>query len=159
MITLLNHLYYKLKKDEIERAYTILKLTKIDTMLQSLCKVCWKNNIEYKIIIKTSSSVSILLRGYCETVLFKYHKADMVSKEEIDFFMNLVDDNKAEKGVYITTGNFDFQRQLSFRSFIAYKKDIMLQDGVTFIKNQVGFKGNSENLKADKIDFFKYLPN
>jgi hypothetical protein len=159
MITLLNDLYFKLKKDEIERAYTILKLTKIDTMLQSLSKVCWKNNIEYKIIIKTSSSVSLVLRGYYETVLFKYHKAEMVSKEEIDFFMNLMDDNRAEKGVYITTGNFDFQRQSTLRNFITYKKDIILQDGVAFIKSQLGLKGNSENLKADKIDFFKYLPN
>lgn len=158
MFEYIKKLYCKLKEEEIEKAQFILKLTKIDTILENITKVCWKNNIEYKVIIKTINSVTLVLFGYSETVVFKYHKADMVSKEELDFFMNLVDMNKGSKGIYITAGSFQHARKFLLRDLI-YKKDIILIDGINFIKGQLGLRGNAQDLSGNKIDFFKYLPD
>jgi hypothetical protein len=158
MADFIKELYCKLKKEEIEKVQFILKLTKIDTILENITKVCWKNNIEYKVIIKTINSATLVLFGYSETVVFKYHKAEMVSKEELDFFMYLVDMNKGAKGIYITTGSFQYARRFLLRDLI-YKKDIILIDGIDFIKGQFGLKGSAQELSGNKIDFFKYLPD
>lgn len=158
MLTLLDSIYFKLRKEEIEKACTKFKRIKIDTILQSLTKHCWEYNIQYRIIIKTSSLLTIKLSGNRETVVFKYHKADMVRKKETDFFMSELDEHSASKGFYVTTGRFEKkEKNISRKKFL--KKDVILEDGFTFIKGQLGVKGTAlSSFQVDKFNFFKYLP-
>jgi hypothetical protein len=158
MLTLLNKVYYKLRKEEIEKASTRFKMIKIDTILQILTKICWKYNIQYQVMIKTSDKLTIKLIGNQETVVFKYHKADMVLRADIDFFMNELDENKAHKGVYLTTGKFEKLKGLRGRNLVI-KKDCILEDSFTFIKRHIGIRGKAvRKFKIDKLNFFKYLP-
>lgn len=157
MLFLLKDLYYRLKKEEINKAHIILERIKIDTILQNISKVCWKNNIGYKVIIKTGNSLTLELFGYSETVVLRYHKIDMVSKEELDFFLGLVDRSNADRGVYITIGSFQLERRFSLKSW-KLKKDVLLIDGITFVKGQIGFGKAAESLRENKINLFKYLP-
>lgn len=158
MRTLLNKVYYKLRKEEIERASTRFKRIKIDTILLILTKICWKYNIQYEIMIKTSDMLTIKLIGNQETVMLKYHKTDMVLKDDVDFFMNELDENKAHKGVYLTTGRFEQPKGFRCRDLVI-KKDCMLEDSFVFIKRHIGIRGKAaSNFKIDKLNFFKYLP-
>jgi hypothetical protein len=158
MLALLGSLYRQLKKEEIEKASTILKRMKIDTILQNLSKLCWKYNIQYEIIFKTNDTLSLKLSGNTEIVVFKYHKVEVVYREEVDFFLNELDENNANKGFYITTGEFATKNKSSIKS-MPYKKDVILEDGFTFIKNNLGIKGRAEkDFKINKLNFFKYLP-
>lgn len=158
MAASLDFIYYKLRKEEIERAFVKLKRIKIDTILQNLTKLCWKHNIQYEIFIKTSDLLIIKLIGHKERVIFKYHKTNMVSKNDMDIFMNLVDENKAAKGVYIATGEFSERRKVSLRSLL-FTRDIILEDGSKFIKRQIGIKGKSVDVfTRSKLNLFKYLP-
>jgi hypothetical protein len=158
MLTLLNNVYYKMRKEEIEKASTRFKRIKIDTILQILTKICWKYNIQYEVIIKTSDILTIKLIGNLETVVFKYHKTDMVLKAEVDFFMNELDENKAHKGVYLTTGKFEKLEGVSCRD-LAVKKDCMLEDSFAFIRRHIGIRGKAaRKFRIDKLNFFKYLP-
>lgn len=158
MFTLLDSVYYRLKKEEIIKGY--IKLKKIETahILQSLTKTCWKYNIQCNTLIKTYNILIVKMTGMTETVVFKYHKTNLVSKDEIDFFMNELDINKAHKGVYITTGLFRELDTFSSRRLLL-KKDVMLIDRYAFIKEQLGLTGKSlEVINADKLKFYKYLP-
>lgn len=158
MVTLLNELYYKLRKEEIEKAHIILKMIKVETILQSLTKLCWKYNIQYEVIIKTKDTLTIKLRGNREIVVFKYHKADMVLRENIDSFLSELDKNKAHKGIYLTTGKFEKLSGLKNRVLVL-SRDCMLEDSFSFIKRHLGLKGRVlVKFKEDNLDFFKYLP-
>jgi hypothetical protein len=158
MLTLLNKVYYKLRKEEVEKASTRFKMIKIDTILQSLTKICWKYNIQYQVMIKTSDMLIIKLIGNQETVLFKYHKTDMVLRADVDFFMNQLDEYKTYKGVYLTTGKFEKLKGLRGRNLVI-KRDCILEDSFAFVKRHIGIKGKAvRKFKIDKLNFFKYLP-
>ncbi len=158
MRKLLSRIYYELRKEEICKASTRFKRIKIDTILQSLTKLCWKYNIQYEIIIKTSDVLIMKLIGVQETVVFKYHKTNMVVKEDIEFFMNELDEKKAQRGVYISTGEFQ-KVEGSILKSLFLKKDCMLEDSTAFIKRHLGMRGTAaKNFKTDRLNFFKYLP-
>lgn len=158
MLTLLDSIYYKLRREEIERAYTRLKRIKVDTILQNLTKQCWKYNIQYELIIKTKEILIIKLIGFKETVVLKYHKTNVVSKDEIDFFMAELDENNADKGVYITTGEFESREKLTFRTLFT-KRDLILEDYYTFIKSNLGIRGKTiKDFNIYKLNFYKYFP-
>lgn len=158
MFLLLDSLYHELKKEEIEKASTILKMMKIDTILENLSKLCWKYNIQCEIIFKTSKILSLKLSGNKETVMFKYHKTNMVYRKDVDSFMDEMDENYVSRGFYITTGGFAKKNKSSIKSKF-YKNDVILEDSFTFIKNNLGLKGKAEkDFKINKLNFFKYLP-
>lgn len=158
MLTLLDSIYYMLRREEIERASTRLKRIKTDTILQYLAKLCWKYNIQYEVIVKTSDVLTMKLSGTKETVVFKYHKSCRVSKEEVDCFMNELDENRAYRGVYITTGEFEVNNKNFFKSLFL-KKDILLEDNFSFIKANLGLMGKTiRNFRLKNLNFYKYLP-
>lgn len=158
MCTLLDSVYYKLRKEEIEKASTRFKRIKTDTILQNLSKLCWKFNIQYEIIIKTRDILVIRLTSERETVVLKYHNCSMVSKKEIDIFMSEIDKREAHRGIYITTGNFETKERQSFKNLFL-KKDIMLEDCLSFIKGQLGLRGKTmQSFKTSRLNLLKYLP-
>jgi hypothetical protein len=158
MRTLLNKIYYELRKEEIERASTRLKRIKIETILQCLTKLCWKNKLQYEVILKTSDLLIIKMIGNRETVLLMYHKADIVLRSEIDSFMNQLDENRAQRGGYITTGKFQNTGRVH-RKRLSFKKDCVLEDSTAFIKRHIGIKGKAASrLRINTLNFFKYLP-
>jgi hypothetical protein len=158
MVNILDSLYYLLKKDEIEKASTILKRIDIETIFQNLSKLCWNYNIQWEIIIKTNYLLSIKLMGLNQVIMLKYHKTDFVTLEQIDLFLNEIDKTKANKGFYITTGKF--QRKNKKNHTINLKdKDLILEDGFIFIKNNLGLIGRAkDHFTIKKLNFYKYLP-
>lgn len=147
-----------MRKDEIDRAVFKLKKIEIEDVLQGLTKICWKYNIQYHIIIKTHNTLIIKLRGTKETVVFKYHITNLVLRNEIEHFLNDLDVNKAQRGVYITTGEFEFRERFSIKKLLS-KRDIILEDNFDFIKSQLGMSKKAYySFNADKLKFHKYLP-
>jgi hypothetical protein len=158
MLALFDTIYYNLRREEIEKASIRLKRIKIDTILQRVAKLCWKYNIQYEIILKTNEMLIIKLIGNIETVAFKYHKTDMVLRKEVDFFLSKLDEIRASKGVYITTGEFERIEKYRVRNIFS-KKDCILENKLAFIKKHLGLRGKAANeLKIDRLKFYKYLP-
>ncbi|MFL0268541.1 hypothetical protein [Candidatus Clostridium radicumherbarum] len=158
MANILDSLYYQLKKDEIEKASTILKMIDIETIFQNLSKLCWNYNIQWETIIKTNYLLKLKLSGHNQVVMLKYHKTDMVTLEQIDLFLNELDKTKANKGFYITTGKFERKNKKNLR-FSLNKKDLILEDSLIFIKNNLGLIGKAkDDFMIKKLNFYKYLP-
>ncbi|MFL0246487.1 hypothetical protein [Candidatus Clostridium stratigraminis] len=159
MVNILDSLYYQLKKDEIEKASTILKMIDIETIFQNLSKLCWNYNIQWETIIKTNYLLKLKLSGDNQVVMFKYHKTDMVTLGQIDLFLNELDKTKSNKGFYITTGKFERINRKNLKVNLK-KKDLILEDNFIFIKNNPGLIGRAkDDSMIKKINFYKYLPN
>lgn len=158
MVNILDSLYYQLKKDEIKKASTILKKIDIETIFENLSKLCWKYNIQWETIIKTNYLLKLKLTCHNQIVMLKYHKTDMVTLEQIDSFLNELDKTKANKGFYITTGEFERKNKNNHRISLK-KKDLILEDSFIFIKNNLGLIGRAkDDFTIKKLNFYKYLP-
>ena len=145
-------LYLKIRKDEVEKAKAKLKKMNIDIIFQCLTKECWVYGVQYDVVIKTQDYFIIKLFGRKKDVLIKYHKTDLVFIEDYNRFLYEVNLNQAQKGIYITTGVFDFRISRFF-----YNK-IIIEDNIHFIKYQLGFHENTQKVfYRKKIKFFKYL--
>lgn len=158
MFTLLGEIYCKLRRKEIERALLKLRKIEVDDIFHGLTRACWKYNIQYTIIIKKYDMLIIKLIGEKEIVVFKYHIIKLVSKDEMDIFMNELDTNRAQRGIYITTGKFEVRERFSIKN-IFLKKDVLFLDNLDFIKSQLGLRKKAFSyFKADNFIYFKYLP-
>ncbi len=158
MRALLNHIYCSLRREELEKAIEQFRKIKIDEILQRLTKLCWKNNIHYEVLFKTKDILIIELTGNQQVVFFKYHKTDRVSKEDLDFFMGSMEQSRANKGVYITTGIFE-GKSVAYSSSREVRKDIFLEDSFSFAKGNLGIRGKAlKEFKTDRLNFYKYLP-
>lgn len=150
--------YLKLRKEEIEKARFRLKNIKMDSVLQNITKSCWKFNLPYEIYLKTKDCVVIKLLGLSESVLIKYHNRDLVSISDINAFINEIDGTGADRGIYITTGRFKIRKK--YVSLLEKEKNIILEDGTSFIIEQLGIQGRVEEaLKENRLKFYKYFPN
>jgi hypothetical protein len=158
MRLLFNHIYCSVRRKELEKAIAQVKKINVDTILQRLTKLCWKNNIQYKVLIKTREVLIMELIGSHQLVLFKYHKSELVSREEVDFFMGSIDENKAEKGVYITTGVFEGKNKIICERK-SCRRDVILEDCFSFAKAHIGIRGKAvRDFRPNKLNLFKYLP-
>jgi len=145
-------LYQKIRKSEVEKAKARLNKMNIDIIFQCLTKDCWGYGIQYDIVIKTEDYFILKLFERRKDVLIKYHKTDLVFLEDYNRFLYELNLNKAQKGIYITTGVFDFRKYNFF-----YNK-VIIQDNMDFIKYQLGFYGTTKEVFHKKrIKFFKYL--
>lgn len=155
---LFDSLYWLLNGKEIHKASTILKRIRIETIFQRLSKLCWNYNIQCETIIKTNNLLILRLIGPKETILFKYHKAEVILRCEIDIFLNEIDENYATRGYYISTGIFEKYGNESIQNLFR-KKDLITESGKAFITNNLrGFGKAGENFTLNRINFIKYLP-
>lgn len=158
MFQVLDGIYFKLRKEETERAKNSLRRMKVDTILQCLTNNCWKYNIQFEIKIKTKEWFIIKLIGIREKTLLKYHKKDMVNIYDVDKFVSDLDEYEVNKGVYITTGEFNVKVKDSYKR-PPFERDLVLEDSLHFIKNQLNMNSKAGDLLITKnITFFKYFP-
>ncbi len=153
----LYHIYYWIRKKEIDKAKLKLKKVKTDVVFQAITSNCWKMGIQYDVVIKTADVVIVKFRGSRKNIILKYHRTDMVFVEEVNAFRALIEDSGAEKGIYITTGCFEGKvyKVKSTHLFQNYK----LVDGVHFLSYQLGLVGSYlECLTRKKLKFYKYMP-
>lgn len=151
MLELFNNIYFRLRKNEIQKGKIRLKRVRTDKVLKILTKSIWKENIQYSVLIKTSEVLIIKLKGKKEEVIIKYHRCDMVFADYVQDFIAILNGNDVKKGVYITTGVFE--RGIS-------NKRVKLEDYKHFLKYQIGILGKiDEIIKKDRLKFFKYLPS
>lgn len=145
-------LYLKLRKYEVEKAKAKLKIMNVDIILQCLTKNCWRYGVQYDVIIKTQDYFIIKLFGTRKNVLIKYHKTDIVFLEDYNRFLYEINLNESQKGIYITTGIFNFKMS----KFLNNR--MILEDNIHFIKYQLGFSGTTQEVfYRKKIKFFKYI--
>lgn len=151
-------LYAKIRSKEIIKAKNKLKKLTVNTITDSITKNCWKNNIQYDIILKNSEELLIKLDGRGKVWLLKYDKKTMIFYDEFDRFLNYMDIYKAEKGIYITIGFFETKILKSCHH--VFFNDVKLIDNIKFIKEQIGYcKKSDEVLKYGKLNFYSYFPN
>lgn len=145
-------LYPKIRKNEVEKSKAKLKKMNIDIIFQCLTKDCWIYGIQYDVVIKTEDYFIIKVFGRKKDVLIKYHRTDIVFVEDYNRFLYEVNLNDSQKGIYITTGVFDFKMSRFF-----YHK-IIIEDNIHFIKYQLGFSAMTQDVFYKKrIKFFKYF--
>lgn len=158
MLTVLDHVYLKLRREEIMQAENILKRIKTDNVLQSINKNCWEYGIIDEVKMKNKEILLIKISDKKKTVLLKYHKKDAVSWEEFEKFMLSVQIYEAGKGVYITTGLFDSKIK-EYCSQSAAGKNVQIVDKFRLIQNHIGLVGKaSQRISKDKLCVMKYIP-
>ena len=145
-------LYLKIRKNEVEKSKAKLKKMNIDIIFQCLTKDCWRYGIQYDVVIKTEDYFIIKIFGRKKDVLIKYHRTDIVFLEDYNRFLYEVNLNDSQKGIYITTGIFNFRKSNLF------SHKVIIQDNIDFIKYQLGFSATvQEVFYRKRIKFFKYL--
>lgn len=151
-------LYTKIRSKEIIKAKNKLKKLTVNTITDTITKNCWKNNIQYDIILKNSEELLIKLEGRSKVWLLKYDKKAMIFYDEFDRFLNYMDIYKAENGIYITIGVFEPKILKSCHHI--FFSDVKLIDNIKFIKEQLGYyKKCEEVFKYGKLNFYSYFPD
>lgn len=154
-----SQIYFENKSEEIRRGRSKLKRMKIDSIIRILDKNCKMKGVEYVILEKNYNSVSLHLKGKYKENLFRYHRTDMVFKEDYEEFLNAMKNQGINKGIYITTGVFEAGLHKRENRTWFFKK-IVLEDYRYFFKRQLGLRGRVSDLfKNKKISFYKYLPD
>lgn len=153
---LFDFLYFKIRREEIQKAKYRLRRLKINTLLDLLIRNCREKNIIYNVLEQTKTEMLVELTGSKEKILLKYDMAYMIFDEEYDDFIDKMKKNKVNKGIYITSGLF--QGSLH-GSRIIFPKKVILQDYTYFMKSQLGLRGKTIDIfKNKKLNFYKYLP-
>ncbi|MDT8715397.1 hypothetical protein IAI10_01840 [Clostridium sp. 19966] len=148
-----DNLFIKVRKNETFYARYYLNILKVNSFYEAITKKCWELGIQYEVLIKNKYNLEILLMGNSKSILVKFHKAFTVNSIEYQKFIETVESYKISKAIYITTGDFDDTL------LYAYHKGVYLEDGVRFIKYQIGwFKKASEAFKTDNLKVYRYMP-
>lgn len=159
---LLDALYFKIKRNEIKKArYRLRKIT-IEAILRLIIRNCEEKNIKHEIVEKRHDYILIKLCGRTERALLKYHRTDVVFSEDFNEFLNKMRkehaNEKAVKGIYITSGIFETQIHKN-ENKLFFQKKVILDDYTYFMKKQLGLRGETINVfKQKKLNFYKYLP-
>jgi 2-hydroxy-3-keto-5-methylthiopentenyl-1-phosphate phosphatase len=159
MYSLFDKLYNAIRKNEIRCGKIMLRKINIDAVFNALTKECWRNDIQYKTILKDGNSLIIKLIGRKQIVLFRFHKTDMVFDEDYEKFVGLINIYSASKGVYICTGVFEGKVEKNFVSNFHFLNGIKIEDGFHFVKRNLGLRQKAaEIFKNNKFNFLVYLP-
>ena len=149
---ILDSLYCKIRRKEIEKAITRVEKLKTSTFLQGLTRECWKNNIQYNIIYKNSEALMISVIGRKKNVLIKYHRINKVSLKYLEEFVTNMEQYESNKGIYISTGCFEHECK--------EVRNVALIDCHKFIKDQLGAYGKTKDVfESKKLKFYLYLPD
>ena len=143
--------YYKLRKKEINNSIRGLRKIKITAILQGISKECWESNIQYEVIIESYDILLLQAAGLRKNVLLMYHKTSKVNLEQLKCFKQYMNIYRADRGVYITLGNFQGDYKID--------RNIKLVNGVDFVRAQIGFFRRAYQVfSKNQISFYKFLP-
>ena len=146
-----DRLYYKLRKKEVNNSIRRLKKIKTTVILQYISKECWESNIQYEVIIENYDILLLHAIGIKKNVLLMYHKTSKVNLEQLKCFKKYMDIFRADRGIYITLGNFQNEYNIA--------RNIKLVNGVAFVRFQIGFFRKAYRVFSNKqISFYKFLP-
>lgn len=149
--------YFKLIKADESKAFSMLNKLSIDKIFQGLVKVCWKNNIQYHIILKNNEVLMVYLTGKKDSILLNFSKEKMIFEETFECFLAQTLKYNPKQSIFITVGIFE-NKIIKSPTLVIYK-NIKLVDRYTFIRHQVGFTGNIyNNLNENNFKFYRYLP-
>lgn len=161
MLRIFDIIYFKIRKKTIVKVQRRFKKLTVSKIFEVLTKECWENNIQYSIIIKTVDLLIVNLTGRRSSCIFIFSKIDIVTYDDYRKIIRMVSNYYIKKCVYITTGSFQ-NRILHEYKIIPrkYKSYLELIDGLHFIKEQLGWKKNlNEILNQYKIKLLSYLPD
>jgi hypothetical protein len=144
---LLDKSYFNWKKTKLYKAKIKLKKISISEISDNITRNCWKYNIQYQIILKSSDTLLIKLIGKEKKLLLKYHKKDVVMFTDYERFLNCLENYELERGIYITTGFFKKQTYNNINNI--FHKRVKKIDADKFIRKQINIS---------KLSFLEYLP-
>lgn len=149
--------YFKLIKADESKVFSMLNKLSIDKIFHDLVKVCWKNNIQYHVILKNNEVLMMYLTGRKDSVLLNFSKEKMIFEETFEYFLTQTLKYNPKRSIFITVGIFE--NKIIKSPTLVIHKNIKLVDRYTFIRHQVGFTGNIyNNLKENDFKFYRYLP-
>lgn len=155
MDNIFNCIYYKLRSEEIVKAKKKLRKTDITFVFNTIAKICWKNNVNYKLLFKNENILSMRLKGSFESVIIWFHHTNIVNIEDYNRFIIEVENNKSQKGVYITSGNF-----VNHIFKMNNDNKILLEDNKSFLIKQLGLNFSTDDIFNKKyLNFYRYMPN
>lgn len=156
MNSIIKSIYFKLRREELIKARKKLKKTDITSVYNTISRICWKNNVRYKLLFKNEDILAMKLKGTFESVIIWFHHTNLVDVEDYNRFIIDVENNKSERGVYITSGNF-------VKYIHEINKDnnnIVLEDNKSFLIKQLGLNFNTDDIfKKQYLNFYRYMPN
>lgn len=159
MLSIKDIIYCKMRKKEVRNLKRTIKYLKVDTFYEALTKGCWKFGIQYSILAKNNDTLEIKLCRGKKGVVIKFHKTLMVFMEDYERFLAALSRNSTSRGIYITTGVFEYKIINSYRRGISFDKKVKLEDMFSFGRGQIGLWGKSEEiLSAKDLKLYKYLP-
>jgi hypothetical protein len=85
---LFDFFYFKIRREEIQKAKYRLRRLKINTLLDLLIRNCREKNIIYNVLEQTKTEMLVELTGSKEKILLKYDMAYMIFDEEYDDFID-----------------------------------------------------------------------
>lgn len=151
--------YSNFRREEIEEALKRINRMEISTILQIITKICWKNNIQYKTIIKTKNMFIIELKGTHRKNALKYQKDKRVLLKDMSPFIDYLQKNSIDEGYYITTGCFS-DSIIKMVNYENLNEHVMLEDGMKFAARQMGIAGKAKaEITVKKMDFHYILPD
>lgn len=155
MDNIIDWICYKLRSEELIRAKKKLKKTDITYVFNTISRICWKNNINYKLLFKNEDILSMRLKGSFESVIIWFHHTNIVKIEDYNRFIIDIENNNSKRGVYITSGSF-----AEYIQKINNDNRIILEDNGSFLIKQLGLNFNTDDIfKKRYLNFYRYLPN
>ncbi|MBM7871885.1 hypothetical protein JOC70_003397 [Clostridium pascui] len=149
--------YFKLIQVDENKAISILNRISTDKIFHNLIKVCWKNNIQYRVVLKNNEILMMYLEGKEDSVFFNFSKEKMIFEETFECFLTQALKYNAKKSIFITMGIFE--NKIIKSPTLVIHRNIKLIDRYTFIRHQVGLSGDIFNsLKENNFKFYRYLP-
>lgn len=160
MLSVMDSLYCSIRREEFRKLSRIIRRLTVDKFYEVLTKNCWEFGIQYEILIKNNEILEIKLSGMKRQSILKYHTTAMVFEDEYEKFVNTLARHDIYKGIYITTGIFDFEVIQKSKGVIPSKRKVKLEDCFSFYRKQMGlFRGADEVFKAKNFKLYRYLPS
>jgi hypothetical protein len=159
MNEIIDTIYGHMREKEVRVAKSRLKKIKIDNIFQSISKSCWCYGIKDEIIFKNYNMLLIKLTGKKGTIIIKYHRTDKVFIDELERLAKVMESQGVDRGVYITTGEFDSSiKKYCLKS--SFRKNVELVDYIKFIRKQLSLFGSAaERINKDNICFMEFIPD
>lgn len=159
MLSLIDSLYCSIRKDEIRKLRKIMRRLTVENFFEALTKSCWEFGIQYEILIKNNDLLELKLSGLRRQNIVRFHRCDMVFTDDYERFINTLVRNDVNKGIYITTGVFEFKIVKSHKKLTPSNRKVRLEDCISFCRKQMGFfKREAKILKTRNLRLYRYLP-
>ena len=150
---MLKSFYVLMNSKNIEKSLMKFRKISIKKVSQIIIKECIKEKLNYEIIEKNNNEFIVEISSSRKKTLIVFHKALAVTIYDYYKFIRLIQDRKIDKGVYITTGDFQ-QDVYNMAETDRFINRIKLLNGKDFVVKQRWIKRKKHHhISYDKLSF------